>query len=142
VVHRTGLANNHVPSCSDASMCGSGDEPPPGGPHCPSWLTCRVWADPQNRCEYIHNLEHGHMVMAYNCPSGCDDVVQALTAYWNALPSPRRALVTPDPKLPKKVAAMVWGYTWEADAVDTAKLDAIHMLQDVDAPEPGLGCTQ
>src|SRR5207244_313120 len=80
ITHTTGLANNHVPSCVDASMCGSGDEPPPGGPHCPSPLACRVWDTAQNRCEYIHNLEHGHLVMAYNCPSGCNDVVQSLTA--------------------------------------------------------------
>src|SRR4051812_40431001 len=99
LVHVTGLASNHVPSCVDASMCGSGDEPPLGGPHCPMPSACRVWTAAVNRCEWIHNLEHGHLVMAYNCPSGCDDVVAALTSFWTSMPSPRRALVTPDPLL-------------------------------------------
>jgi hypothetical protein len=140
LTHTTGLANNHVPSCVDSSQCGTIAEPPAGGPHCGSWLPCRVWATAQNRCEWIHNLEHGHMVMAYNCPSGCDDVVQALTAFHQSLPSPKRAMVTPDPSLKSKVAAMVWGYTWAGDSVDTAMLEAVRSVQDQDAPEPGLGC--
>ncbi len=135
--HVTGLANNHVAACMTPSACGSGHEPPVGGPHCPSWLRCRVHETAQNRCEYIHNLEHGHMVLAYNCPSGCDDVVQALREY-QALHG--RSLVTPDPMLQSKVAAMVWGWSWAGDSVDVAKLDAVQSMQDVDAPEPGLGC--
>ena len=35
----------------------------------------------------------------------------------------RRALVTPDPLLKTKAAAMVWGYTWAGDAVDVSKLN-------------------
>jgi hypothetical protein len=140
VTHTPGLANNHVPGCIAPSACGSGDEPPPGGPHCPSWLPCRVFTTAQNRCEWLHNLEHGHLVLAYNCPQGCDDVVQALTGFHASLPSPKRALVTPDPLLKTRVAAIVWGYTWAGDSVDVEKLDAIRSLQDTDAPEPGLGC--
>ena len=48
--------------------------------------------------------------------------------------------MTPDPLLKSKVAAMVWGYTWAGDSVDTAKIDAVRMMQDVDAPEAGLAC--
>ena len=141
LTHHTGLANNHVPACLDASQCGNGTHPPAGGPHCGSWLNCRVYATAQNRCEWIHNLEHGHMVLAYNCPSGCDDVVKALTDFHAALPTPRRALVTPDPMLTSRVAAIVWGYTWTGDTVDVQKLEAVRAVQDMDAPEPGLGCT-
>jgi hypothetical protein len=141
LIHRTGLANNHVASCDDPSICGDGQEPPLGGPHCPSWLNCRVWATAQNRCEYIHNLEHGHMVLVYNCPSGCPDVVDALTQYWASKPDPKRILVTPDPLLKTKVAAMVWGWGWQGDAVDTARLDDVASHQDQEAPEAGLACS-
>jgi len=136
IVHVTGLANNHVASCTDDSVCG-GQEPPLGGPHCGSTLPCRVHATAQGRCQWIHNLEHGHMVLAYNCPSGCPEIVQALSEFQRSTP---RTLVTPDPKLTTKVAAIVWGYSWSADAVDTAKLDAVRSYQDADAPEAGLGC--
>ena len=110
-----------------------------GGPHCPSTIPCRVHPTAQNRCEWIHNMEHGHMVLAYNCPMGCDDIVQALSAFQAASP---RSLVTPDPMLQSKVAAMVWGYSWASDAVDQAKLEAVRSMQDADAPEPGVGCAR
>lgn len=140
LIHRTGLANNHVATCDDATICGDGQEPPVGGPHCAAPLACRVYTAAQNRCEWVHNLEHGHMVLAYNCPSGCDDVVAALQAFYDGLPAPKRALITPDPKLQTKVAAMVWGYAWTGDAVDAAKLQLVRDQQDLEAPEAGLGC--
>jgi hypothetical protein len=140
ITHETGIANPHVPSCEDPAQCGDGSEPPIGGPHCPVWTNCRVWDMAQPRCEYIHNLEHGHMVLAYNCPSGCADVVSALTAYWMGRPDPKRILVTPEPLLKSKVAAMVWGWGWAGDSVDTSKLDEIASHQDKEAPEAGLPC--
>ena len=141
ITRRTGLGNSHLGSCTDAAQCGR-DEPPAGGPHCGSTVACRVFTAPQGRCQYIHNLEHGHLVLAYNCPAGCDALVGELEGFYASLPSPKRALVTPDPLLTTKVAAMVWGYTWAGDAVDLAKLDALRALQDKDAPEAGLGCAQ
>ncbi len=139
IVHVTGLANNHVPSCTDPSMCGSGAEPPVGGPHCPSWLPCRIHSTAQNRCEWIHNLEHGHMVLAYNCPSGCPELVQVLSDFQVRTP---RTLVTPDPLLKTKVAAIVWGYSWSGETLDADTLEAVRAYQDADAPEAGLGCAR
>lgn len=136
------IDNSHVASCTDESKCGNGMEPPPGGPHCSSTLACRVFTTPQGRCQYIHNLEHGHLVLAYNCPSGCDDVVQELRGIHAAAASPKRVIVTPDPLLKTRVAAMVWGHTWAGDTVDLAKIRAVQDQQDRDAPEAGLGCAQ
>jgi hypothetical protein len=137
LLHRTGLMAVHVTTCNDDSICGDGLEPPLGGPHCPSTLSCRIYDTPQLRCEYIHNLEHGHLVLAYNCAAPCDDVIAALSAFQRESP---RSLVTPDPKLKTRVAAMVWGWGWAGDSVDLAMLRAVRMKQDVDAPEAGLGC--
>jgi hypothetical protein len=143
LIHRTGLTNPHVPSCDDPTQCGDGLEPPLGGPHCPVWLNCRVWDTAQNRCEYIHNLEHGHMVMAYNCTddAGCAEIVDALTAFWTSQPDPKRILVTPDPLLKTKVAAMVWGWGWQGDSVVMDRLVDVQSHQDQESPEAGLGCS-
>ena len=32
---------------------------------------------------WVHNLEHGGVVVLYNCPSGCDDLQKQLTTYVN-----------------------------------------------------------
>ena len=64
IVHVADLKGAHLSSCDDQA-CGSGHEPPLGGDHCPSWLPCRKYTEAQKRCAYVHNLEHGHAVLAH-----------------------------------------------------------------------------
>lgn len=132
----------HLASCSDMT-CGNGLEPPLGGDHCPMWLPCRAYTEAQPRCQYLHNLEHGHAVLAWNCPQGCPDLVARLTQEFNdrqADPSLRRILVTPDPQLSKRMAVMVWGWAWAGDDFDEAAVREVLSHQDLEAPEAGLGC--
>ncbi len=139
-VHQGG-GNNHVASCGDPS-CGNGINPPTAGQHCGSTSTCRVHQTEVGRCLWIHNLEHGHAVLAYNCPEGCPELVADLQAIWDAAPSPKRMLITPDPNLPTRVAAVVWGYSHSADTVDAEAIGCLLQHQDEEAPEAGLGCSQ
>lgn len=142
--HRTINDARHVEGCLNPSICGDNLEPPLGGNHCPSWLACRVYQTAQNRCEYLHNLEHGHAVLAYRCdePQGCPDVASALEAIWAAQPSPKRVLVTPDPLLESRVAALVWEWGYASDTVDEGAIAEVLAKQDADAPEAGLPCPQ
>jgi hypothetical protein len=130
--HDTGVAM-HTQDCADPT-CGNGYNPPTGGLHCPLWIPCREYTSAQPRCNWIHNLEHGHVVLAYNCPSGCPDVVAALEAIRDAQPvasnGVRRILITPDPQIPKRVAAMVWGWSWSGEQIDTAALQCLLAHQD------------
>src|SRR5688572_30508297 len=75
----------HLSSCDD-ECCGNGENPPTGGGHCATPLPCRVFSTAQQRCRWIHNLEHGHVVLAYRCPQGCPEVVAALEEIWQAQP--------------------------------------------------------
>ena len=34
---------------------------------------------------WVHNLEHGGIVVLYNCPSGCDDLQKQLSTYVNSI---------------------------------------------------------
>src|SRR2546422_119964 len=34
---------------------------------------------------WVHNLEHGGIVLLYNCPGGCDDLQKQLTTYVNSI---------------------------------------------------------
>lgn len=89
-------------------------------------------------------MEHGHAVLAYNCPQGCDDVVGQLTAIRDAQRSQgnTRIMVVPDTQLPARVAALVWGWGWTGDTVDDTAIDAVLALQDSEAPEPHISCPQ
>ncbi|MBI4066500.1 DUF3105 domain-containing protein [Candidatus Gottesmanbacteria bacterium] len=41
--------------------------PPTSGPHLPTWVKAGVFDRPQSEGELIHALEHGYVIMSYNC---------------------------------------------------------------------------
>ena len=137
---------NHVPSCEEVSACGNGENPPTGGPHCGQWMACGTHPDAgaADACQWVHNLEHGHVVLLFNCPGGCPAELAALEAFREKVPSGvngvPRALVVPWPTLPGKVGAVAWGTSWVGDSVDDAALRCVLDAQDDAAPEPGLPC--
>lgn len=143
LTHVTGLANNHVATCDDPT-CGNATNPPVGGPHCPTPLACGTFPDGPNRCQWVHNLEHGHLVLLYNCPSGCPEVVSGLEAIAKAAPAGTngvpRAMVVSDPSLPAKVGAVVWDWSWTGGTVDTAAIGCVQAKQGLESPEGMLDC--
>lgn len=142
LLNASGLRNDHLATCDDPA-CGNGAVPPLGGSHCATWLPCRKYEQPQPRCSWLHNMEHGHLVLAWNCPQGCPELVAQLGALFDEAQADvraRRTLVTEDQALPGKVGAFVWGWGWVGDTVDREAIAAVRAKQDVDAPEPNLGC--
>jgi hypothetical protein len=117
--------NTHV---AEGSTITYKANPPSSGNHYPIWQEPYAvypnasHPDLVQRGYWVHNLEHGAIVLLYNCPSGCDADVQALTALRNGTPPDRfntvRVLVTPDPLVPHRFAALAWGWRWQGDAVD------------------------
>lgn len=142
LVHDVPTDAHHTATCAEA--CGNALNPPTGGPHCSATVTCRVHAEEQPPCAWIHNLEHGHAVLLYNCPDGCAAELDQLTRIWNehGAAGEKRILLTPWAGLQKRFAAVVWGSSWSGDTVDEAAIGCVLDRQDAEAPEPGLGCAQ
>ena len=77
----------------------------------------------------MHNLEHGGVVVLYNCPDGCPDVVDQLLEVARAAPADptcaapvtKRILVAPDPLLPDgvQIAAVAWNTFYTASCFDS-----------------------
>jgi hypothetical protein len=139
-----GGTNPHV-DCASA-QCGNGLNPPTAGPHCANILPCQKFTSAQLRCQWIHNLEHGHAVLAYNCPGGCADQVARLEQVYDSQPAGnngvRRMLITPDPLLaPNTFAAIVWGWSWVGTEADPTAIGCLISRQDLEAPEAGLDCS-
>lgn len=41
--------------------------PPSSGPHLPTWVKAGIYDSPQSEGELLHSLEHGYVVISYNC---------------------------------------------------------------------------
>jgi len=41
--------------------------PPTSGPHLPTWVKAGIFEMPQSEGELLHSLEHGYVVVSYNC---------------------------------------------------------------------------
>lgn len=101
--------------------------PPASGTHSAVWQTpWGVYDTPVPRERWVHNLEHGAIVLSYNCPTGCADIVAQLVAIRDSRKPDQynevRILVTPDPLLPVKVAALAWRYRWLGNTVDATTI--------------------
>jgi hypothetical protein len=104
--------------------------PPTGGPHYPYWAAFKTYTTPVPRGFYVHDLEHGAIVITYNCPGGCDAELSQLQAWIDARPADplctaplrSRIVVTPDPLLDVRFAASAWGWALKSQCFDLAML--------------------
>lgn len=93
----------------------------------------------------MHGLEHGAVVVVYNCPGGCADEVAAAQAWIDALPpelppctGQPRVILAPDPTLDVKWAAAAWGWTLRACAFDQAAFQQFFLAHYDAGPEAGI----
>ena len=66
--HEPTLSRTHVPECSELSFATS---PPTTGNHFGRWADFRTYEAPVPWGYLVHSMEHGAIVMAYNCEGDC-----------------------------------------------------------------------
>ncbi|HEU4535053.1 MAG TPA: DUF3105 domain-containing protein [Polyangiaceae bacterium] len=127
----------HVETCTARLPYQS--NPPSSGQHYPQWAAFGVYRDPVPPEFFVHNLEHGAIVIAHNCPGACPPgdaacpgrcaaaIAEAEALAATYAPDPRcappvrnRLLVTPLPTLDVPFAAAAWGHTLRASCFDRA----------------------
>jgi hypothetical protein len=127
----------HVPICSPITYA---TNPPSSGDHYPSWADYRTYDRPILRGFWVHSLEHGAVVITYNCPGGCSAEVAAAQAFIDGLPTDcgpmaRRVILTPDPDLDVRFAASAWGFTLRANCFDRDAFSSFFAAHYDHAPE-------
>jgi len=115
-------------------------KPPASGNHYPVWPVFRVYDKPVPWGFLVHGLEHGAIVIVYNCPDGCPNDVAAASALWAATsnkPGCGRppVIVAPDPTLDVRFAASSWGHTLRAPCFDRAAFASFIMEHADQGPE-------
>ena len=111
----------HVPEGSPITYQAN---PPASGPHYPVWGRYREHTQALPRGYWVHNLEHGAIVLLYR-PDAPAAAIQELRQAYNALPNDpacghKRALLTADPLLPQPVAAVAALRVMMGDRLDPA----------------------
>jgi hypothetical protein len=133
----------HVPDCS---VIDYGTKPPSSGNHYQVWAAYKTYTTPVPEGFWVHDLEHGAIVLSYDCPGGCDGDVAAAAQMLAGLPQDpdcvslaqgvlRRALMTPDPKLDVPFAASAWGWTLRARCFDPVAFRAFALAHYTMGPE-------
>lgn len=120
---------------------------PAAGNHWGAWAKWNtVYTKPVKRGFYLHNLEHGGVVLSYGCSSPtesaeCAEAAANLEAL-KAASGETRVIITPDPDQPALYGVRAWRFGMLADCYDESRLlDFLsstirHGREDVDANPP------
>jgi hypothetical protein len=118
----------HTPDCTPVTY---DSNPPSSGTHYPDWAMYKTYQAPVPWGFLVHDLEHGAVVISYNCPDGCPDEVTQAQALIDALPrdpacggARMRTVLVPEPDLTTRWAASAWTWTLRADCFDSAAFAA------------------
>ena len=87
----------------------------------------------------VHNLEHGGIRVHYNCPEGCDELVNQLAAVVNrALDGDLKVLMSPYPDMDTTIALTAWTFIDKFNEFDEKRvLDFISAHESSpNSPEP------
>lgn len=123
VVEERSLAiAEHIVACTPIDYA---TNPPSSGQHYSTWADFGVYDFALPRGYWVHNLEHGAVVVTYHCADGCSADLAAAKAWLSQLApdatcsaGPARVLLVPDPLLDVAWAASSWGFTLRADCFD------------------------
>jgi len=118
-----GATATHLVECSNIIYSTS---PPVFGDHYPVWAAYKTYDFEVPLGYLVHDLEHGAIVIFYDCPDGCRDEVATVQAFIDALPADPRCtsavrvqvVLVPRPGLGARWAASAWGYSLTADCFD------------------------
>lgn len=104
--------------------------PPTSGPHFATWSQAYGVLDREIPPGlWVHNLEHGAIVLLYNCPEGCPELVSQIRQLHSELPPGRNArgniarlLALPYTDMDHKIAVIAWGRLLELDEFDGGRI--------------------
>jgi hypothetical protein len=114
--------------------------PPASGTHYPVWTRPGVFLDEQPEGNWVHSLEHGYVVVLYNCPTDCPDLRDQLRAFYESAPKSRKynyqkLIIQPNNKIEYPIVAVAWNRVLELEQFDEEKLKAFFQAYQDKGPE-------
>jgi Protein of unknown function (DUF3105) len=97
--------NRHIQTLNE-TIPPYNSEPPTSGPHLPYIAPWGIHTEPIPRQLQVHNLEDGGVMVQYNCPDACPDLVAKLTVIVSG--SERQVILAPYPGMKTRIALTAW----------------------------------
>ena len=113
------LGNEHLQS-EDQKHVPYNSVPPTSGPHLPVIARWGVHTEPIVNELQVHNLEEGGVVVQYNCPQGCRELVEKLRAI--ILRYDTQIILAPYPGMDARIALTAWSRLDKFDDFDEKRI--------------------
>ena len=100
---------------------GYSTSPPTSGPHLASVPDWGEYNGEMEEVEQVHALEHGAVLVQYNCPSGCGELVgqlSLLVSFYDA-----KVILAPYSNMDALIALTAWGKIDLLDEFDSARIE-------------------
>jgi hypothetical protein len=123
------LGNAHIQRLGDSHPPYNSD-PPTSGHHMPDIAPWGMYNQPIPKEYQVHNLEDGGVLIQYNCPKGCPDLLKKLDAlfqkYKKRAESDKKymhLIVAPYSNLDSRLALSAWTRLDKLNDFDEARID-------------------
>jgi hypothetical protein len=111
--------NRHLPSAQSVFE-GYNSDPPTSGPHAPVRPRWGVYGSPIPKVLQVHGLEDGGVLVQYNCPHGCPDLVAQLQRV--VARYPEYVILAPYPGMRPRIALTAWRRLDASEEFDEARI--------------------
>ncbi|MDE2718657.1 MAG: DUF3105 domain-containing protein [Chloroflexota bacterium] len=91
--------------------------PPTSGWHYDRWASWGIKSEPLPSELFIHNMEHGGVILHYNCPDGCSDEVKQME---EIVRRTDETILMPNPDMESRFALTAWNWLLTMEEYDDA----------------------
>ncbi|HUN23451.1 MAG TPA: DUF3105 domain-containing protein [Anaerolineales bacterium] len=114
--------------------------PPTSGTHYESSMPWGVYEETQLEGYWVHNLEHGGVVLLYNCPEGCPELKQDLEDFYSNAAlngcSENRVIVMPYSEgMKTPITLLAWRRRLDLEQYDRKKIEKFYVRYEENGPE-------
>ncbi|SRR5579884_492431 len=104
--------------------------PPASGPHYPRPADYGFYDQPVAQGYWVHDLEHGAIVILYKCPQDCSQLKDQLRQVYDTFPKAKygrvKLVIAPDESISTPLVALAWDYKLELSGFDRDQLLAFY----------------
>ena len=105
--------------------------PPASGDHYPTWSQYGIFREAVNPGHWVHNLEHGAVVLLYSCDTDCAQVVTQIDHVYETLPDGAfgevKFVATPfDNQLETRFMLIAWNWQEEFNTFDAVRIERFY----------------